>query len=365
MVQQQSLNQSLASAAVAQRTAVAAPRAGAGIGARARLSAFSYALVLPAVVILALFHIFPIFYGFFISLHKWGVKDLGYIGLRNYRQVFTDEEFWNSMKVTLWYVLGTVPIGIVLALALAILLFRPIAGRTFYRVMLFLPYITPPIAIAKVWAWMYQQDRGLMNTFVGWFGIGPQRWLLDPRGLFEIIGSAFGLHLTGVLSGPSMPLFSTMVYSVWAAVGFDTVVFLVGLANVPNEVVEAAEVDGANRWQIATQIIAPLLKPTIVFISIISTLRAFQSFNAVYGLFGDQAPEGAKVITVQIFNEFFRDVGRVGYGAATAMILFLILFVITLLQLRLTSERKDDGERTAGGRGGRGARGMRGQLHGS
>jgi len=360
MIQQQSLNQTLATTPATRASTVTAPQTDGK--QRLRSFALSYALVLPALVILGLFHIFPIFYGFFISLHKWGVKDFGYIGLSNYQQVFRDEEFWNSLKVTAWFVVGTVPIGIIIALFLAIMLFRPIAGRTFYRVVLFLPYITPPIAIAKVWAWMYQQDRGFMNTFVGWFGIGPQRWLLDPRGLFQVVGSAFGLALPGFLHGPQMPLFSVMVYSVWAAVGFDTVVFLAGLSNVPNEVVEAAQIDGANQWQIATQIIAPLLKPTIVFISIISTLRAFQSFNAVYALLGDPPPEGGKVITYLIFSEFFKQINRVGYGAATAMVLFVILFVITLLQLRLTEERKDDTERSTRKRTARGTRGM---LHGS
>jgi ABC-type sugar transport system permease subunit len=323
-----------------------------------RFRFFPYLLVLPAVVILGLFHIFPIFYGFWISLHKWGVKDLGFIRFTNYSRALHDDEFWNSLRVTVWYVLGTVPTGIVLALFLAIMLFRPIAWRAFYRIVLFLPYVTPPIAIATVWAWMYQPDRGVINILLGWLHLGKPKWLLDPRGIFQIIGGSFGLHLPTILQGPTVQLCAAILYTLWIAVGFDTVVFLAGLANVSPDVIEAAQIDGANQWQIATRIIAPLLKPTILFLSIISTLRAFQSFNTIYGLFGGNVPPGARVLTVLIFQEFFQRVGQVGYGAATAILLFVLLFFITLLQLRFSGDRDSRTERRA-------SRRLRGRLKAS
>jgi multiple sugar transport system permease protein len=338
--QQQTLNPALGATARPATSAVTAAH-------QRRVRIFPYLLVLPALVILGLFHIFPIFYGFWISLHKWGVKPLGFIGFANYTRALQDEDFWMSLRVTIWYVLGTVPTGIILALFLAILLFRPIAGRTLYRMILFLPYITPPIAIATVWAWMYQPDRGVINIALGWLHLGQPKWLLDPRGLFEIIGSSIGLHLPAVLQGPSVQLCAVILYSLWLSVGFDTVIFLAGLSTVPPEVMEAAQIDGANQWQIATRVIAPLLKPTILFLSIISTLRAFQAFNTIYGLFGGNVPPGARVLPLLIFQEFFQRVGQVGYGAATAILLFVMLFVITLLQLRLAGRRDDREERRA------------------
>ncbi len=350
-MQQGSLNQS--GVAQAAGAAAATPRSS---GDRIRGYLFSYALVIPAVVILVTFYVYPIFYGFFISLHRWAVRPLEYIGLRNYERILTDDAFWNSMATTLWYVVGTVPLGIFISLFLAIMLFQPIAGRTFYRVMLFLPYITPPIAIGIVWAWMYEQDRGFINQLVGLFGVGKQRWLFEPRGIFELAGSSIGLTLPGWAHGPAMPLVSVMIFALWTAIGFDTVVLLAGLSNVSNDVIEAAKIDGANQWQIATRVIAPLLRPTILFLSVVSTLRAFQSFNAVVAILGDPPPVGGKVITYLIYEQFYKSVGRVGYGAAMGVFLFVILFLITLIQLRLGDERRDD--QPARKNTGRGLRGL-------
>lgn len=316
------------------------PRARVGMGARFRTMGFSYLLILPAVIILGLFHIFPIFYAFYISLHRWKIKKLDYVGFDNYNRALHSEEFWNAIRTTLWFVVGTVPIGLTVSLFLAIMLFRPIAGRTFYRIVLFLPYITPPLAMAVVWGWMYKQDgAGLINAFLGLFGIGNQRWLQDTRGVFDLVGSTFGLHLPSVLQGPPLPLVAIMIYSLWTAVGFDTIIFLAGLANVPREVIEAAQIDGANQFQIATRVIAPLLRPTILFLSIISVLRAFQVFNPIYAMTLGGPAQKTETITYFIFDQFFQQV-NVGYGAAIALLLFVVLFIVTLIQLRIGEERR-------------------------
>lgn len=315
------------------------PGVRAGLGGRFRSLGFSYLLILPATILLGLFHIFPIFFAFYISLHKWKIKKLDYVGLDNYSRALHSEEFWNAIRTTLWFVVGTVPIGLAVALFLAIMLFRPIAGRTFYRIVLFLPYITPPLAMAVVWGWMYKQDgAGLINAFLGLVGIGDQRWLQDTRGVFDLIGSNFGLHLPRALQGPPLPLVAIMIYSLWSAIGFDTIIFLAGLANVPREVIEAAQIDGANQFQIATRVIAPLLRPTILFLSIISVLRAFQIFNPIYAMTLGGPAQKTETITFFIFDQFFQQV-NVGYGAAIALLLFVLLFFITLVQLRIGEER--------------------------
>lgn len=310
------------------------------LGERSRSLGFSYLLILPAVIILGLFHIFPIFYAFYISLHKWKIQKQAYIGFDNYTRALHSDEFWNAIRTTLWYVVGTVPIGLVVALFLAIMLFRPIAGRTFYRVVLFLPYITPPLAMAIVWRWMYKQDgAGFMNAALGFIGIGNQRWLLDTRGVFDLIATNFSIHLPRLVQGPPLPLVAIMLYSLWASIGFDTIILLAGLSNVPREVIEAAQIDGANQWQIATRVIAPLLRPTILFLSIISVLRAFQVFNPIYAMTAGGPVQKTETITFFIFDQFFQQV-NVGYGAAIALLLFVILFFITLVQLRIGEERR-------------------------
>lgn len=310
------------------------------LGGRFRPTGLSYLLILPAVIILGLFHIFPIFYAFYISLHKWKIKKLDYVGLDNYSRALHSEEFWNAIRTTLWFVVGTVPIGLIVSLFLAIMLFRPIAGRTFYRIILFLPYITPPLAMAIVWRWMYKQDgAGFVNALLGNFGVGNQRWLLDTRGLFDVVATNFGIHLPRLLQGPPLPLVAIMIYSLWSAIGFDTIVFLAGLSNVPREVIEAAQIDGANQFQIATRVIAPLLRPTILFLSIISVLRAFQVFNPIFAMTGGGPVQKTETITFFIFDQFFQQV-NVGYGAAIALLLFVILFFVTLVQLRIGEERR-------------------------
>ncbi|MDQ6604642.1 MAG: sugar ABC transporter permease [Chloroflexota bacterium] len=327
------------------KPALAIPRAATlkmqtPVRTRLRTFGFSYLLILPAVVILGLFHLFPIFYAFYISLHKWKIKKQAFVGLDNYTRALHSDEFWNAIRTTLWFVVGTVPIGLTVSLCLAIMLSRPIAGRTFYRVVLFLPYITPPLAMAIVWGWMYKQDgAGLVNTFLGLFGIGNQRWLLDTRGVFDLVATNFGIHLPNLLHGPPLPLVAIMIYSLWSAIGFDTIIFLAGLSNVPREVIEAAQIDGASQFQIATRVIAPLLRPTILFLSIISMLRAFQVFNPIYAMTLGGPAQKTETITFLIFDQFFQQV-NVGYGAAIALLLFVVLFVITLIQLRLGEERR-------------------------
>jgi multiple sugar transport system permease protein len=310
------------------------------MSARLRSMGFSYLLILPAVVILGLFHIFPIFYAFYISLYKWKIQKISFVGSDNYTRALHSEEFWNAIRTTIWFVVGTVPIGLAISLFLAILLFRPIAARTFYRIVLFLPSITPPLAMAIVWGWMYKQDgSGFVNAFLGIFGIGNQRWLLESRGVFDIVASTFSIHLPQILHGPPLALVSIMFYSLWASIGFDTIIFLAGLSNVPKEVIEAAQIDGANQWQIATRVIAPILRPTILFLSIISVLRAFQIFNPVYAMTGGGPAQKTETITFFIFDQFFQQV-NVGYGAAIALLLFVVMFFITLVQLRLGEERR-------------------------
>ena len=306
---------------------------------------FSYLLILPAVVILGLFHIFPIFYAFYISLYKWKIQKINFVGSDNYTRALHSDEFWNAIRNTLWFVVGTVPIGLALSLFLAIMLFRPLAARTFYRIVLFLPSITPPLAMAIVWSWMYKQDgSGFVNAFLGNIGIGNQRWLLESRGVFDLVASTIGIHLPQIAHGPSLALVSIMIYSLWASIGFDTIIFLAGLSNVPKEVIEAAQIDGANQWQIATRVIAPLLRPTILFLSIISVLRAFQVFNPIYAMTGGGPAQKSETITFFIFDQFFQQV-NVGYGAAIALLLFVVMFFITLVQLRIGEERRVGRER--------------------
>lgn len=300
--------------------------------------------LLPALVILGLFHIYPLFYAFWMSLHRWRRgRDLGFIGLDNYREAFSSGDVWHSFLNTVWFALGTVPVEMVLAITIAYLLFQKIRLLPLYRTVFFLPYVTSTVAAAAVWAWMFDPRVGIFNAALGKIGIGPLRWLQEPRGVLFLLTDYIGIPWPGWLHGPSLALVSIMLMTIWHYLGFQIVVFLVGLGNVPRDLYEAARVDGASERQIFFKITLPALAPTILFVAVIATIGSFQSFNQIYQMssranVGGQpgGPLGTtETMVIQVLNQF--QAQRYGYGAAIAMILFLIILVLTVIQLRASN----------------------------
>ncbi len=308
---------------------------------RRRESATGWLYVSPAALILGLFSILPVAYAFYVSLHDWRMVKGGFVGLQNYADALSkDPAFGRSLLATVWYVVGTVPVGLVLALVIANLLAQKIRGRGVYRTVYFLPYVTSIVAAAAVWLWMlYPAEWGLANSVMKGLGLPMQRWVEEPRGVFALAAEHFGGALPGWAAGPSLSLACVMLFSVWQSLGFEVVVLLAALTSVPKEIYEAAAVDGATGWRRLRHITIPLISPTLFFLSIISTIRAFRVFNQVYVLGSKEtAAHSADTVTVYIFRTFY-DRGEVGYGSATAMILFLIILAVTLLQMRLLGAR--------------------------
>jgi multiple sugar transport system permease protein len=306
-----------------------------------RESLGAYGFLLPTLVIIGVFHLFAIFFAVYISLHKWSILKESYVGLANYADLLRDPQFRHSLGVTLWYVVGTVPVGLVLALGVAVLLFRPIRGRGFYRTLFFLPYVTSLVAAAAVWQWMYNPDYGVLNLALTKLGLPPQRWLLEPQGVFQLALAPAGITLPAWAAGPSLALVCIIVMSIWSGLGFNVIVYLAGLGAIPKELQEAARVDGASEWGVFRHITVPLLSPTTFFLVIIATIRAFQAFNQIYVM----APNDptTQTLTLFIFQTFYAS-SRAGYGAAAAMALFVILLLLTILQMRLGQERVSYGE---------------------
>jgi multiple sugar transport system permease protein len=296
-------------------------------------------LLFPAMLILGIFHFFPLIYAFYISLHKWRFVDQGFVGLQNYQAALTSDALWSSLANTMFFVLMVVPTTMVLALILAVMLFQRVRFLSIYRTIYFLPYITSSVAAAGVWAWIFNPTYGIANEFLRSFGIGPQGWLQDPEGILGRVAQHFGLPLPGWAHGPSMALVAIAIMTVWSYLGFEIVIFLVGLGNVPGELYEAARVDGASAWQLMRKISIPLLAPSIVLVSVVTTIGSFQEFNRIYQM-STQANVGSRpggplgstqTLVMLVYNEFYSSL-HVGYGAAIAFILFAILLALSLVQ---------------------------------
>ena len=309
--------------------------------------------VLPALAVLTVFHFLPGFAALGMSLMRWGVVPERFTGIDNYIAILDPrgsrfDEFANSLGVTFWYVLLTVPVEIVLGLVVAYLLFEKILGRGAYRTVYFLPYVTSTVAAAAIFAWIFAPQNGFLNFLLGFVGIGPQTWTLEPRGLFELIGSAAGVPLHGFLAGPSLALVAVAILTVWHYVGFQTVIFMAGLANISKEYYEAARVDGADERQVFWHVTLPLLSPTTFFVLVVATIGTMRSFNEVYVLTtatGQGAPGGplgtTTTLTLEIFKTFFQRTSNngIGLGAAMSFILVAIILALTFVQFRVIGRR--------------------------
>jgi multiple sugar transport system permease protein len=317
------------------------PSAQEAAAARRRMwreTGIAYLYLAPAILLLGLFHFFPAVYALYISTFRWGIVQERFVGLENYQRLLTDERFWNSLGVTVWYVLLCIPAQIALGLGIAYLLFQPISGRLGYRTSYFLPYITSTVAAALVWRWIYNPDRGLLNGVLSALGLPTSQWLNESSGVFALLAGGAGITLPPALAGPSVALVCVSVMSIWHYVGFSIVIFLAGLGNIPKELYEAARIDGASEWQVFRRITLPMLSPTTFFLATVSTIGALQAFNQIYVMTGGGPLDTTRTVVMLIFQTFYQQT-RVGYGSAMAFILTGIILTLTLLNFRFVGRR--------------------------
>jgi multiple sugar transport system permease protein len=328
----------------------------------------AYLFLSPSVIILLLFTFISMVYAFYVSLHKFGLGQVAgkkapeFVGFDNYAQAMFEtgtrqSEFWKSLITTLWFTLGSIPVQVIVALVMAVLLFRKMRGVSVYRTSFFLPYVTATIAIAEVWVVLFSRGEvGIINNILEALGIARQGWLMESRGIFEIMAGAIGVQLTppawlpewahSIVLGPSQALFVIMLYSTWKYFGFSLVILLAGLGNIDPELYEAAQIDGSNVWQSFKRITIPLLSPSLYYVTLIATMGSLRSFDAIYQLSirasagsGPGGPlDSTQSLVIYVFNQFWRD-HFFGYGSALAMILFAVILVVTLIQQRVLSRR--------------------------
>ncbi len=307
---------------------------------RQRLTPYLY--ILPALVIVLVFRTLPILSSFVASFTDYDIGGFhGFVGFGNYARMLSDARFWQSVINTLFFVLGVVPLGIIIPLCLAMLLRGRLSGKGFYRTLYFLPVVTSAVAVSVVWTWLFNPEAGPINGIITSLGGEPLLWLREPRGIFEMLLSPLGIHPKGILAGPSLALVSLMIVSIWKSTGYNTVLFLAGLENIPNMYYEAARLDGAGRWGTFRHVTWPMLSPTTYYVLIMSTIVSFQTFALVYVM--TPPPGGGplgttNVIVFYLFQKAF-DRFDIGYASAISVFLFLILLTLTVIQRRLAGRK--------------------------
>jgi multiple sugar transport system permease protein len=226
------------------------------------------------------FFIVPLFYALQLSL--WGGKrNTGvFVGLKNYWVAFQNPMFWQSLRVTLYYAILTVPTTLILGFFVAYLLSKIFRGRAFLRVLFFVPYVTSTVAVAMVWRIFYNPQFGFFNSILDLFGLSSQQWLLEPRGILNILSGGF----ISPQWGPSLALVCISLFDIWHNFGFAVVVFLAAMSTLPKEYYEAAQIDGARPLQVLFHIELPLLSPTWLFLITVQLIRSLQSFSSFYAL---------------------------------------------------------------------------------
>ena len=250
-----------------------------------------------------------------------------------------DPDLWKGLKVTVFFSLGTVPFQLSFSMFLAILLFQKLKGSEMFRMFFFLPYVTPFIASAAVFKQMFSnRESSPINVILKGLGMMPQKWLFESRGIFEIFADGRGWDWPAWAAGPSLALVVIIIHSIWTYVGYDTVIYLAGLVNIPNELNEAAEIDGASRWDIFRHITFPLLSPTTYFLSLIAIIGTFKAFATIWVFRESLALGTVDTFSVAIFVEFFEKL-RYGYASAMAFVLFAIILSLTYINNKVQGSR--------------------------
>ncbi len=271
-----------------------------------------YAFISPWLIGFLLFVAGPTLASLVISFTRWNiVSDPRWVGFKNYIQIFTsDKAFIQSLKVTFKYSLIYLPLITVAGLATAMVLNAKVKGVGIFRAIFYLPYVAPQIAATLIWMWMLNPRYGLINTILGWFGIAGPNWFSDP----------------------STALYGIVLISLWA-VGGGAVIYLAGLQNIPVQLYEAAEIDGANARQQFLHVTIPMLSPTIFFQLTVELIGVFQTFTSAFVATEGGPLKSTYFYMLHIYNKAWVSL-RMGYASALAWILTIIIMAFTLLIFR-------------------------------
>ncbi|WP_242865997.1 carbohydrate ABC transporter permease [Desnuesiella massiliensis] len=276
---------------------------------------WGYLMIAPVLIGLMVFYIIPFFESLFISFTNMGpFGTYNWVGIENFKNILSDSNFYLALKNTFIYTIVSVPITIALSIILAVLLNSNIKGLSIYRTIYFLPAITMPAAVSMVWRWLFNSDFGLINYMLSKFGIAGPSWITNPK----------------------IALFSVIIVGVWSKVGYNMIILLAGLQGISKSYYEAAEIDGAGTFKKFTNITLPLLTPTIFFVVVMSLIGAFQVFEYIFMMIPNNSVslESTQSVVYLFYKNAFM-LGEKGYASAIAVILFVIIMIITFIQMKL------------------------------
>lgn len=249
-----------------------------------------------------------------------------------------DSNWWQGLLNTVYYSVGSIPFQFGISLTLATFLFQNIRGKSLFRIIYFLPYITPTVGAAAAFRILFSgRVNGPVNQFFGLLGLNAQGWLNEPTGVFTLLLGDF-VNVPQWAAGPSLSLVVIIIFGVWTFIGFNTVIFLAGLGSIPSALYEAASIDGAGRWAQFRHVTLPLLSPTIYFLTLYAVIGTFKAFNHIYVLRTAAALGTSDTVSIVIFQAMKRDT-RYGYAAALAILLLIIVLVLTAVNNRVASKR--------------------------
>jgi len=277
----------------------------------------------PSLLIISLFFFIPVIAAFVMSFTDFDIYALGnidylrFVAFKNYSTLLSDSLFWTAIKNTFYFVMVGGPLSVAASLAAAVLLnSKFIRFKGVFRLIYFLPVVTTHVAVSIVWRYIYHPRFGLLNYLLSFVGIGPVDWLGDPAW--------------------SMP--SIILLVVWKNFGYNMVIFIAGLQNIPEELYEAASIEGASAWQQFKNITIPQLAPTTLFISVITMIGYFQLFAEPYVMTQGGPLNSTLSIVLYMYQEGFRW-WNIGYSTALAFMLTVIILIGTSIQFKLQKEK--------------------------
>ncbi len=305
--------------AMIQKTAEAPPKIFWTRKKREQLAGWIF--IAPEVIGMLVIAVFPLVFSLVLSLTEWnlvgGLSAIHFIGLDNYINLFHDNRFIQGLKNNVLFTVGTVPLTMLLGIIFSAVIHKKLYAKAYFKVAFFVPYICSTVAIAAVWQALYHPSKGPFNQILMQIGISdPPRWLVDT----------------------SYSLIAIMIIYVWQLLGYQIIIFLAGMTNIPEELYEAATIDGANGLQQFRRITMPLLGPTTFFLAITSTISSFKIFDMIKFLTDGGPNYSSTVIVYQIYEEGFEHF-KMGYASAMSWVLFLIIMLVTSITW-ITQNRK-------------------------